>query len=116
MSGDWTASVQRLNPATDVLVVKCHDRINQQQAHDIKARVQELLPGIRVMILDAGIETVVITKRRAKTLVRAQRAQRDRRMSRRRSLVCPCGHRSPRLWSMREPLRFVASRFDVGAA
>ena len=67
----WTATVHRLNPATDVLVVKVKERISQQVAADIKRRVEDLLPGIKVMILDEGIETVVITKRRAKTLVRA---------------------------------------------
>jgi hypothetical protein len=71
MSENWTATVQRLNPVTDVLIVKVHHRIDQQQAHEIRAKVQELLPDIKVLVLDQGIDTVVIKKRRAKTLVRA---------------------------------------------
>jgi hypothetical protein len=76
MSTNWTATVQRINPATDVLVVKVQHRIDQQQAHDIRQQVRAILPDIKVLVLDQGIETVVIKKLRAKTLVRAAKVRR----------------------------------------
>ena len=73
MSENWKAEVVRLNPATDVLVVKVRGRLNQDRAWVIKRQINEVLPEIQVLIFDESAELVVVRKTRTKTLVRAMR-------------------------------------------
>lgn len=64
----WRAEVVRLNPATDVLIVKVRGRISAQAAQDIRHRVAAILPEIRNLIADDDVDFVVIRKTRRKTL------------------------------------------------
>jgi hypothetical protein len=73
MSGSWHAEVVRLNPASDVLLVKVKGRIDQQMADTIRAQVRAVLPDIRTLIADDAINFVVVRKTRRKTLTLAAR-------------------------------------------
>jgi hypothetical protein len=66
----------RLNPATDVLVVKVRERLTAKHAQAIKDVIAEQMPLLRTLILSGGIEVAVIRKTRRRTIVAAKRGRR----------------------------------------
>lgn len=71
----WRAEVMRLNPATDVLVVKVKGRLRAERADLIRQAIKARLPEIRTLIVDEGIDLVVVRKTRRKTLTLAARSR-----------------------------------------
>ena len=65
-------SVNQIRPTLDEVA---QERLRQvdKVAHDIRERINHILPEIQTLIVDGTTDLVIVRKIRRKTLVRAQR-------------------------------------------